>query len=131
MNCLPLGPVSVDAVASFLVQPKQVTLFIHTRLTDVPPVTRDAARGIPALQTILNDGAVFEAFMLYQGEDRLFEKNMTWHLSGIKLTAPNMLFYDFPENLSALLPQTANGAGEAIFAELRYRTPKAVEFHPE
>lgn len=93
--------------------------------------SRETLHAASLLQTILNDGAVFEAFLLYRGEDGLFDKNMTWHLSGIKLTAPNMLFYAFPDNLSALLPQTANAAGEAISAELRYRTPKAVAFHPE
>ena len=131
MNCLPLGAVSVDALASFQVQPEHVKLFVHARLKDVPRITRDAAEGIPALQTILNEGAVFEAFLLYRGEDGLSDKNTRWHLSGIKLAAPNMLFYDFPEAVSSLLPQTANAAGEAISAELRYRTPKAVAFHPE
>lgn len=129
MNCLPLGNLSVSAVTSFRVQPRQVTLFLHADLKDVPRITRDAAAGIPALQTILNEGAVFEGFLMYRGKN-LSDMDPAWHLSA-KLIAPNMLFYSFPQGLSSLLPQTAEAAGQAISAELRYRSPKGVAFHPE
>ena len=129
-NCLPLGTVSINAVTSFLMQPKQVTLLLHAHLKDVPRITRDAAAGIPALATILNEGAVFQGALMYRGKN-LSDTDQAWHLSGMKLIAPNMLFYSFPQGLSSLLPQTAGAARQAISAELRYRAPKGLAFHPE
>jgi hypothetical protein len=67
---------------------------------------------------------------MYRGKN-LSDVDSTGHLSGTKLIAPNMLFYAFPQSLSSLLPQTAEAAAQAISAELRYRSPKGVSFHPE